>query len=252
MLRVSLIGNLGADPEVRFTQKGTQLVTFRVAVNQIRTGPDGERQESTEWFRVRAANRMVEFVQRLTKGTRVLVIGRLDIGRYQSRDGETRTSYDVWADEVQSMSGRSMAASPTDARTGGRRVRGRARRGLESERRPGGPLRRQRQRRACERPRRIRPAGERRPGSGGSPLLVQPRTRSVLAGNRSPDRRARRGPRHVLVAAIRQRHRAMALGGGRTTAFATMGRLQVRRAQRPAIATDAHGFVTVGHTQSVL
>jgi single-strand DNA-binding protein len=43
MLRVSLLGNLGADPEVRFTPKGSQIVSFRVAVNQVRTGPDGER-----------------------------------------------------------------------------------------------------------------------------------------------------------------------------------------------------------------
>ena len=104
MLRVSLLGNLGADPEVRYTQKGTQIVTFRVAVNQVRTGPDGERQENTEWFRVRVANRQSEFVQRLSKGSRVLVIGRLDIGHYQGKDGESRTSFDVWCDEVQAMS----------------------------------------------------------------------------------------------------------------------------------------------------
>ena len=110
MLRVSLLGNLGADPEVRYSQKGTQITSIRVAVNQVRTGPDGERQENTEWFRIRVAGRQSEFVQRLTKGSRVLVIGRLDIGHYQSRDGEPRTSFDVWADEVQAMSSRQTAA----------------------------------------------------------------------------------------------------------------------------------------------
>jgi single-strand DNA-binding protein len=109
MLRVSLLGNLGADPEVRFTQKGTQVVMFRVAVNQVRTGPDGERQENTEWFRIRVSGRQSEFVQRLSKGARVLVIGRLDISHYQSRDGETRTGFDVWADDVQAMSSRPTA-----------------------------------------------------------------------------------------------------------------------------------------------
>ena len=104
MLRVSLLGNMGADPEVRYTAKGTQIVSIRVAVNQVRTGPDGERQESTEWFRVRVSGRQSEFVQRLSKGTRVLAIGRLDISHYQSRDGEPRTGFDVWADEVQAMS----------------------------------------------------------------------------------------------------------------------------------------------------
>jgi single-strand DNA-binding protein len=108
MLRVTLIGNLGADPEMRFTAKGTGLVTFRVAVNSVRVGPEGERQENTEWFRVRLS-RNQEWASRLTKGSRVLVIGRLDIGRYQTREGETRTSFDVWADEVQAMGARTLA-----------------------------------------------------------------------------------------------------------------------------------------------
>jgi single-strand DNA-binding protein len=112
MLRVTLLGNLGADPEVRFTQKGTQLVSFNVAVNQVRTGPDGERQENTEWFRIRVANRQTEYAQRFTKGTRVLVIGRLDIGHYQSKQGEPRTSFDVWAEEVQSVSMRGLGSEP--------------------------------------------------------------------------------------------------------------------------------------------
>lgn len=115
MLRVSLLGNLGADPEARFTSKGTTLVTFRVAVNQVRTGPDGERQENTEWFRVRVAGRQSEYVQRLTKGTKVFVSGRLDIGHYQSREGESRTSFDVWADEVASMSPRTGAPGADEA-----------------------------------------------------------------------------------------------------------------------------------------
>jgi single-strand DNA-binding protein len=105
MLRVTLLGNLGAEPELRWTAKGTQMVSFRVAVNQVRTGPDGERQENTEWFRVQVSGRQSEFVQRLTKGSRVLVIGRLNISHFQSKDGESRTGFDVWADDVQAVSG---------------------------------------------------------------------------------------------------------------------------------------------------
>lgn len=98
MLNLTLVGNLGADATVGTTQKGTAIATMRVAVNQSR--PDtttGERTESTEW---RAMGRMVDLAERLTKGTRVLVIGRLDIGHYQSSEGDARTSYDVWADEI--------------------------------------------------------------------------------------------------------------------------------------------------------
>lgn len=110
MLRVTLLGNLGGDPEVRFSQKGTQIASFNVAVNQVRTGPDGERQENTEWFRVKVVGRQIEFVQRLSKGSKVLVMGRLDIGKYKNREGELRTSFDIWADEVQAMTARAYGA----------------------------------------------------------------------------------------------------------------------------------------------
>jgi single-strand DNA-binding protein len=106
MLRVDLIGNLGGDPQVTFSQKGNELVQLNVAVNQVRTDPNGQRQESTEWFRVRAMNNLVERAKALAKGNRVFVTGRCDIGHYISRDGEQRTSYDVWADEITSLSAR--------------------------------------------------------------------------------------------------------------------------------------------------
>jgi single-strand DNA-binding protein len=105
MRRLTLIGNLGVEPEVGTTQKGAPIATLRVAVNHQRTDTTtGERQEQTEWFRVRAMGRLVEPAQRLSKGGRVLVVGRFDIGHYQTRDGEPRTSFDVWADELVSLS----------------------------------------------------------------------------------------------------------------------------------------------------
>jgi single-strand DNA-binding protein len=104
MLRVSLIGNLGADPTARQSQKGTPISSLRVAVNQIRTGPDGDRQENTEWFSIQVVGRQADFAQRLTKGSRVFVAGRLDIRQYTSREGEPRIGYDVWADEIQALS----------------------------------------------------------------------------------------------------------------------------------------------------
>jgi len=106
MLRVTLLGNLGADPDQRFTAKGAQLVVFNVAVNQVRRGPDGERQESTEWFRIHVTGPRAEFAQRLGRGNRVMVIGRLSISHYSTKDGEPRTAFDVWADEIEPMSPR--------------------------------------------------------------------------------------------------------------------------------------------------
>jgi single-strand DNA-binding protein len=116
MLRVSLIGHLGADAELRSTQKGSRLVGLRVAVSQVRTGSGGQREETTEWFRVRVMGRQIESAQRLAKGARVFVAGRLDISHYQSREREPRTTFDVWADEVQNLSSRASAepASTSD------------------------------------------------------------------------------------------------------------------------------------------
>ena len=119
MLNLTLVGNLGAEPTVGATQKGTAIATMRVAVNQSRTDTTTrERTESTEWFRVRAMGRLVDLAERLTKGTRVLVIGRLDIGHYQSSEGDPRVSYDVWADEIVPFSVRSDAGASERRDTG--------------------------------------------------------------------------------------------------------------------------------------
>ncbi len=119
MLNLTLVGNLGAEPTVGTTQKGTAIATMRVAVNQSRTDTSTrERTESTEWFRVRAMGRLVDLAERLTKGTRVLVIGRLDIGHYQSSEGDQRTSYDVWADEIVPFSVRTDAGASERRDTG--------------------------------------------------------------------------------------------------------------------------------------
>jgi single-strand DNA-binding protein len=106
MLRVICLGHLGADPEEHYTPKRVPMAQFRVAVNQVHTGPAGERQETTEWVRVRAMGPLAERAQRLSKGDRVLVIGPLTVSHYQSREGQPRTSLEVWADEVTGVSPR--------------------------------------------------------------------------------------------------------------------------------------------------
>jgi single-strand DNA-binding protein len=112
MLRVEIIGNLGSDPEQRYTQNGVSMTSIRVAVNSRRNVPDGEPVERTDWFRVRTMGSKAEYVQRFTKGQRVLVIGRLEIGEWQTREGETRTSYDIWADDVVNLSPREEGGAP--------------------------------------------------------------------------------------------------------------------------------------------
>ncbi|MBV9322772.1 MAG: single-stranded DNA-binding protein [Chloroflexi bacterium] len=119
MLRVQLIGHLGTDMDTGYTQKGTTLASARLAVNQVRTTQNGERQETTEWFTVRVAGRQTEFAQHLGKGTRVFVDGRLSISHYTSRDGEPRVDFSVWADDIQNLSPRPATGESVGAATGG-------------------------------------------------------------------------------------------------------------------------------------
>src|SRR5713101_6173285 len=112
MLRVEIIGNLGSEPEQRFTAEGVSMASIRVAVNSRRKGADGEQVERTDWFRVRAMGSKADYVQRFTKGQRVLVIGRLEIDEWTTREGEKRTSFDIWADDVVNLSRRDESAQP--------------------------------------------------------------------------------------------------------------------------------------------
>jgi single-strand DNA-binding protein len=111
MLRVTVLGNLGGDAELRYSAKETPIAQFRIAVNQVRSNANGEREESTEWFRINVAGREANYASRLQKWQRVLVDGRLQIARFVRRDGTPGVGFEVWADEVQSLSGRSTADS---------------------------------------------------------------------------------------------------------------------------------------------
>ncbi len=107
MLFIEIIGNLGSDPEQRFTQDGKSQVSIRVAVNSRRKDAQGEQVERTDWFRARMGGGRGDYVAReLRKGSRVLVRGRLEIGEWTTREGEVRTSYDIWADDVVNLSPR--------------------------------------------------------------------------------------------------------------------------------------------------
>jgi single-strand DNA-binding protein len=89
--------------QIRNNRQGAPSVEFRVAVNQVRIAPDGTRQENTEWLSVRVMGRQTEYAQRLTRGSRVFIAGRLDVRHYRSRDDQPRTSFDVWSDEVHAL-----------------------------------------------------------------------------------------------------------------------------------------------------
>ncbi len=100
--KVMVIGNLGADPEMRYTADGAAVTNFNVAASRRFTGSDGERKEETEWFRVVAFRKLGELCnQYLQKGRRVYVEGRLQTRSWEGQDGQKRYTTEVIAADVQ-------------------------------------------------------------------------------------------------------------------------------------------------------
>ena len=99
--KVMLIGNLGTDPEMRYTANGSAVTTFTLAVNRSYGGGDGERREETEWFTVVTWNKLAEMLgQHLQKGRKVYVEGRLTTRSWDGPDGQKRYRTEVVANQV--------------------------------------------------------------------------------------------------------------------------------------------------------
>ena len=97
---ITLVGNLTRDPELRFTTTGRGVASFGIAVGR-RYQVNGEWQEQTSYFNVTAWGQLGEnAAASLTKGTRVVVTGRLEQREYTTREGDKRTAIDVIADEL--------------------------------------------------------------------------------------------------------------------------------------------------------
>ena len=98
--KVMLIGNLGTDPEMRYTANGSAVTTFRLAVSRS-FASDGERREETEWFTVVSWNKLAELLgQHLQKGRKVYVEGRLASRSWDGPDGQKRYRTEVIAERV--------------------------------------------------------------------------------------------------------------------------------------------------------
>jgi single-strand DNA-binding protein len=102
LCKVMIIGNLGADPEMRYTPSGRPVTELRVAVNQsTKNQQTGEWVEATDWFRVSIwGDRAERAAENLRKGNRVFVEGRFKTREYESRDGQKRTSLEITADSL--------------------------------------------------------------------------------------------------------------------------------------------------------
>ena len=104
--KVILIGNLGADPEVRYTQGGQAVTELRMATSEQWTDKDGQRQERTEWHAVSVWGKTAELCgQYLAKGRKVYVEGRLESREYTDKEGVKRKVWEVRADKVTFLDG---------------------------------------------------------------------------------------------------------------------------------------------------
>lgn len=99
--KVMIIGNVGGDPEMRFTANGNPVTSFNIAVSRNFTTREGERRQETEWFTVVTWNRLAETCnQFLTKGRRAYVEGRLHTRTWEGQDGQKRFRNEVLANRV--------------------------------------------------------------------------------------------------------------------------------------------------------
>ena len=99
--KITIIGNLGTDPEMRYMPSGDAVTSFSVATNRRYRTRDGEQRDETEWFRVNAWGRMAETTnQYLEKGSLVYVEGRLSSRSWVGQDGQTRFSNEIRAQEL--------------------------------------------------------------------------------------------------------------------------------------------------------
>jgi single-strand DNA-binding protein len=129
--KAMIIGNLGRDPEMRYTPNGRPVTEFTVAVNQsTKNQQTGEWIEATDWYRITVwGDRAERTAEQLRKGNRVFVEGRFRTREYEARDGQKRVSLEITADNVVSLEARvrdeegSFGAAPSGGPGGGETVR---------------------------------------------------------------------------------------------------------------------------------
>ena len=117
--KVTLIGNLGQDPEVRSTSGGGRVANFSLATSRQWSGQGGDKQEKTEWHRIVAWNNnrgsgtgLADVVEKYCKkGDKLYVEGRIEYRSWQDKDGQTRYTTEIIANEIIMLSGRGGAGS---------------------------------------------------------------------------------------------------------------------------------------------
>ena len=119
--KVILVGNLGADPETRYTAGGSAVTKIRVATSESwRDKQSGEQQERTEWHRVTFFGRLAEIAgEYLSKGRQVYIEGTLRTSKWQDQNGQDRYTTEVIANEMQMLGGRGEGSGDRSSQGGG-------------------------------------------------------------------------------------------------------------------------------------
>lgn len=102
--KVILIGNLGADPEIRYTPGGLAVANFRLATTENRTNKEGQREQRTEWHRIVTYGKLAEICgEHLAKGKQVYIEGRLQTRSWDDKDGNKKWTTEVIANNMQML-----------------------------------------------------------------------------------------------------------------------------------------------------
>jgi single-strand DNA-binding protein len=115
-----LMGNLGADPELRYTPSGQAVANFRIATSESWVDKQGQKQERTEWHRIVAWGKLAELCgEYLKKGRQVFVEGKLQTRQWEDRDGHKRFTTEIQAREITFLGARDGAGGGAPRRSGG-------------------------------------------------------------------------------------------------------------------------------------
>lgn len=110
-----LIGNVGTDPEMRFTPNGNPVTSFRIAISRIYSTQEGEKKQETDWFTVVTWGKQAESCnQFLTKGRKVYVEGSLRSRNWESQDGQKRSRIEIIANRVLFLDKQASAPLPSE------------------------------------------------------------------------------------------------------------------------------------------
>ena len=113
--KVMLIGNLGSDPELRFTPNGVQVANFSLATTESWTDKSGERQERAEWHRIVLWRRLAEIAgQYLKKGSKIYIEGKLQTRSWEDQNGQKRYTTEVVANSMEMLDGGQATVAEVD------------------------------------------------------------------------------------------------------------------------------------------